>query len=70
MRWNNTYLIIGLDNQYVGKYNNNATHISIVEMYAGMVDMHTLYPLPCQMLLHIYDAHVASQSFYMSQIGN
>ena len=40
------------------------------EMHAEMADMQTLYPWTCQMLLHIYDSHVASQSFYMSQIGH
>ena len=32
--------------------------------------MHTLSPWPFHMLLHIYDARVSRQSFYMSQIGD
>ena len=27
MRWNNAYLILGLEDQYVGNYNNNKIHI-------------------------------------------
>ena len=42
MRWNDAYMILGMEDQYVGKYNNNATHISIVLIHVGMVDMYTL----------------------------
>ena len=70
MRWNDAYMILGLEDQYMGNYNNNATHISTLAMHFGMVDMYTLLPWPCQLLLHVYDAHVALQSFYMSQIGD
>ena len=41
VRWNDAYLILGLEHQYVGNYHNNATHISSVVMHVGMVDMHT-----------------------------
>ena len=44
MRWNDTYLVFGMEDQYVGNYNNNAKHISSVVMHVGMVDMHTLSP--------------------------
>ena len=44
--WNDAYLILGVEYQYMGNYNNNATHISNVEMHVGMVDMHTLYTWP------------------------
>ena len=36
------YLIIDMEEQYVGNWNNNATHISSVEIHIGMVDMHIL----------------------------
>ena len=42
IRWNNDYLILGLEGQYMGIKKNNTTHISSVEIHAGMVDMHTL----------------------------
>ena len=42
MIWNNDYLILGLEGQYMGIKKNNTTHISSVEIHAGMVDMHTL----------------------------
>ena len=42
MRWKYLYLIIGLEDQYMGNYNNNVAHISSVSMHAGVVDMHTL----------------------------
>ena len=70
MRWNNSYLILVLEDQYVGNYNNNATDIFIVAMHVVMVYIHTLLPWPCQLMLHIYDAHMVSQSLYMSQIGD
>ena len=62
-------MILDIEYQYLGNWNNNATHISSVEMNVGMVYMHILFPWPCQLLLYIYNAHAASQSFYMSQIG-
>ena len=42
MCWNYAYLIIGLEDQYLGNYNNNATRIYSVTMHVGMVDIHTL----------------------------
>ena len=42
MRQNDAYLIIGMEDQYMGNYNKNATHISSVEMHVGIVDMHIL----------------------------
>ena len=42
MRWNDAYLILGLKDKYMGNYNINATHISIVAIHVGVVDMHTL----------------------------
>ena len=42
--WNNAYLVIGLEDKYVGNFLNNTTHIFIMEMHVGIVDMHTLYP--------------------------
>ena len=68
--WNYAYLILGLEYQYVGNWHNNATCISSVAMNIGMVNMHKCLPWSCHMLLHIHDAHTASQSFYMSQIKN
>ena len=62
-------MILGLEDQFMGNRHNKATHIYSVAMHVGMVDIHTLYPWPYHMLLHRYDAHVASHSF-MSQIGN
>ena len=70
MSWNGAYLVIGLEDQYVENQNNNATHISSVEIHVGVVYMHTLYLWPCHIMLHIYYAHVVSQSFYTSQIGD
>ena len=70
MCWDDAYLIIGMEYSYVGNYNNNTTHIYIVSVHVGMVDINTFYPCPCQILLHIYDVHAESQSFYMYQIGN
>ena len=69
MRWNNAYMILGLKYQYVGNQNNNATNCFSVAMCVGMVDMHTVYPFPCHLMLNIYDAHVEPHSVYMSQIG-
>ena len=63
MCWNDASLIIGLEDKYVGNQNNTATHILIVAMNVGMADMHTVYPWLGQILLHIYDSHVASQIF-------
>ena len=42
MCWNDAYLIIALEDQYVRYLHNNATQISSVEMHGGMVDTHTL----------------------------
>ena len=70
MCWNDDYLILSLEVQYMGNYNNNVTRISSVETYVWMVDMHTLKLRTCHMLLYRYDAHAASLSFNMSQIGN
>ena len=42
MYWNDAYLILGLEDKYVGNYNNNATQISSFAMHVGMVDMHSL----------------------------
>ena len=70
MCWNYAYLILDLEDKYVVNWNNITTHIPSVEMDVGMVNMHTLFPWSCQMLLHIYDSHMASQSFYIYQIGN
>ena len=39
---NDAYLVIGMEDQYMGNFHNTATHIFCVEMYVGMVDMHTL----------------------------
>ena len=58
MCWNDAYLIIGKEDQYVGNWHNNATHISIVEMHVRMVDMNTVSPCPCHMMLHIYEGRV------------
>ena len=44
--WNDSYLIFGMGNQYVGNWNNNAKKISSVSMHVRIVDMHTLYPWP------------------------
>ena len=40
MCWNDAYLIIGLEDQHVENWHNNATQIYSVVMHAGMVDMH------------------------------
>ena len=42
MCWNDAYLILGLEYQYVGNHNNNGTQIYSVEIHAEIVDMHTL----------------------------
>ena len=70
MRWNNAYIILGLEDLYVGNYNNKEKHISSVAMHVGMLDIHTLQPWTCQPLLHRYEPHVESRNFYMSQIDN
>ena len=57
MRWNDAYMIIVMEDQYVGNFNKNATQISSVVMHVGTVDIYILYPWPCHMLLHRYDAH-------------
>ena len=44
MCWNDAYMILGLEDHYVGNLQNNATHISSVSIHVGMVDRHTLYP--------------------------
>ena len=63
MCWNDAYLIIGMEDQYIGNFDNNSTQISSVAMYAGMVDMHALFPWPFKLLFHVYDAHAESQSY-------
>ena len=63
MCWNDAYMIIGLEYQYVGNCHNNETQISSVAMNVGIVDIHTLYLWKYQMLLHIYDTHAASKKF-------
>ena len=70
MRWNYSYLTLVTEDQYVVNYNKNSTHIYSVEMNVGMLNMHTFWPWPCQLFLNIYDARVASHSFYMYQIGD
>ena len=66
---NDACIIIGPEDQYMGNWYNNATHVFSVAMNVGVVDIHTLLPWPCQILLHIYDTHAKLQRFYMSQIG-
>ena len=68
--WNGSYIILGLVDQHLGNWYKNATYVSSVTMYVGMVDIHILFPWPCQILFDSYDYHAASQSFYMSQIVN
>ena len=68
MCFSDAYLILDLGGQYVDIVNNNANYISSVAMYVGMVDMHKFLPCPRHTLFDKYDAHVASQSFNMSQI--
>ena len=70
MCWNDTYLILDLEDQYMENYNNKSAHISNDEINVGMVDIHTLYPIPYQLMLRIYDTHVASYVLYIYQIGN
>ena len=41
MSCNDAYIILDLEYQYVGNYNNNTTHIYSVEMNVEMVDIHT-----------------------------
>ena len=41
MCWNKAYLILGLEDQYVGNWHKKSTHISGVEMNVGVVDIHT-----------------------------
>ena len=40
--WNDSCMILVLEYQYVGKYNNSATYIFRVTMHVGMADRHTL----------------------------
>ena len=42
MCWNDAYLILDLEYQYVVNSKNNAAQISSVAMHIGMVDMQTL----------------------------
>ena len=42
MWWNNAYLVLGLDDQFMGKFHNSAKQISSEEMHIGMVDIHGL----------------------------
>ena len=60
---NDSYLIIGLEDKYLGNWHNNARHLFGASMHVGIVDMHTLSPWPCEVLLHVYEDHVSSQSF-------
>ena len=68
--WNDAYLTLGLEDQYIGIGYNNKTHSPILLMHVGMLDMHKLLPWPCHVLFDIYVGRTASQSFYMSQIGD
>ena len=70
MCWNDTYLIIGLGDQYLGNWHDNVKHISSVVIHFGVEDIHILFPWTCQILFVKYYNHEASQSFYMSQIGD
>ena len=68
MCWDNAHLIIGLEYQCVGSWNNNVTQISSVVMHIGMVDTYTLSPCPYQLLMHVYDSRAASHIFiYLKQ---
>ena len=57
--WNDAYLTLGLEDQYIGIGYNNKTHSPILLMHVGMLDKHTFYSYPCQMMLHIYASHAA-----------
>ena len=63
MCWNDAYLILGLEDQWVGTLHNNLTHISSVAMHVGMVDMHIFFTWPYHMLFDKNYSHVAWQSF-------
>ena len=67
---NDVHLILVLEYIYIVNYKNNATQIFSVAVNVGMVNIHTFYPWPCQILLHRYDAHAVSLSLYISQIGD
>ena len=45
-------------------------HSSNVVIHSLMMDMHTLLPSKCQILLETYVFHVVQQNIYMSQINN
>ena len=60
-------MIRGLGDQYVGDCHKNTTHISSVVMHDVMVDMHTLFPCPYQVLFDICEDHASSQRFNMYQ---
>ena len=60
---NDVDLILGLEDKYMGNWNNIVTQISSVAMQIGMVEMHRLFWWPFQMMFHRYEDHVARQIF-------
>ena len=42
--WNDAYLILSMEDQYMVNWYNNATHIYCVKMHVVMVDMHKFLP--------------------------
>ena len=61
--------IINLEYQSVGIGHNNAKHISNVVMHILVMDMHTLFPLPCHILSKTYAFHVEREWPFHHTLG-
>ena len=60
---NTDYLFLGQEYWYIHSYHSISIHISSVAVNDHTEDMHTLSPLPYQMIWHKYDVNVTSLYF-------
>ena len=60
---NTDYLFLGQEDLYMYSQHNTAIHISGVAVHDHTEDMHTLQPVPYQIIWHKDDVHVASLYF-------
>ena len=51
MCWNDAYMILGMEDQYVGNCHNNATHISSVVFKHSRVDLYRGITSMCGLLV-------------------
>ena len=59
------YLFLGQEDLYMDSQHSTQIHIYSLGVHDHTEDMCKLYLVPCQMICHKYDVHVASLYFYM-----